>query len=310
MLRRSLQDKRNGKAMDPDRRMKGERKAPSRNVDLETARTISDFGDQWTKFRENEGYYASLEMLRDHLEPLMDVRDLRGKVVAEIGSGTGRIVRMLVSAGAAKVFAFEPSASYQVLCENVSDIKDRVECHQLPGDQVPNLNLDGIFSIGVVHHIPNPIPVMNAAFNALRPGGRIFIWLYGAEGNEAYLRFATPLRRLTTKLPHALLMLVCRALNVCVGAYIWLARRARVPMKRYLTEVLGRFPSKTRLLIIYDQLNPAYAKYYRKDEARGLLEQAGFVKIALYHRHGYSWSVTGVRPDAPPLESVFPSETR
>jgi SAM-dependent methyltransferase len=290
--------------------MTDKREDPSGSIDLETARTISDFGDQWTKFRENDGYYASLEMLRDHFGPLMDVRDLHGKVVAEIGSGTGRIVRMLVLAGTKKVFAFEPSAAYQVLCENTADIRDHVECLQLAGDQVPdNLNLDAVFSIGVVHHIPNPIPVMTAAFNALKPGGRVFIWLYGEEGNETYLKFAVPMRRLTTKLPHALLMFICHVLNLFVGACIWLARRVRMPMRGYLTEVLGRFPSKTRLMVIYDQLNPAYAKYYRKDEATSLLAEAGFVEIALYHRHDYSWSVTGVRPGAPAREIVSPSQT-
>lgn len=50
--------------------------------------------------------------------------------------------------------------------------------------------------------------------------------------------------------------------------------------------------------MIYDQLNPAYAKYYRRDEARALLEDAGFQDVRLHHRHGYSWTVLGTHPPA------------
>ena len=28
-------------------------------------RTIDDFGEQWTKYTENRGYYASIDLLRD-----------------------------------------------------------------------------------------------------------------------------------------------------------------------------------------------------------------------------------------------------
>ena len=57
--------------------------------------SIRDFGDQWTRFTRNEGYYASRELLRDIVEPLLPVAAVEGARTADIGSGTGRIVRML-----------------------------------------------------------------------------------------------------------------------------------------------------------------------------------------------------------------------
>ena len=45
-----------------------------------------------------------------------------------------------------------------------------------------------------------------------------------------------------------------------------------------------------RYLVIYDQLNPAFAKHYKEYEVRKLLEDAGFEDVKLHHRHGYSWS--------------------
>jgi hypothetical protein len=62
-----------------------------------------------------------------------------------------------------------------------------------------------------------------------------------------------------------------------------------------MTEVIGRFSASKRYLVIYDQLKPAYAKYYREYEVRKLLEDAEFVDVKLYHRHGYSWTAIASR---------------
>ena len=86
---------------------------PSAKMDSEVDRkTITDFGDQWTRYTDNSGYYGSLGLFTDICAPLLGVDDVRGRVVADIGSGTGRIVNMLLDAGAARVTALEPSESF------------------------------------------------------------------------------------------------------------------------------------------------------------------------------------------------------
>ena len=97
-------------------------------------RTIADFGDQWTQFQGNEGYYGSTQLLEDIVHPLVSLGDIAGKRVAEIGSGTGRIVQMLLDAGAAHMYALEPSAAYNVLVRNVERYGSRVECAQATGN--------------------------------------------------------------------------------------------------------------------------------------------------------------------------------
>jgi predicted RNA methylase len=44
-----------------------------------------------------------------------------GRQVADIGSGTGRIVAMLLAAGAARVTAIEPSRAFEVLAPRFAD---------------------------------------------------------------------------------------------------------------------------------------------------------------------------------------------
>jgi len=261
-----------------------------------TARTISDFGEQWTSYTDNPGYYGSVHLLEDLFGPLLTLDAIKGRRVADIGSGTGRIVNMLLEAGAAHVIAVEPSAAYEVLRRNTAGRADRVTLLNVRGDALPSgLALDAVVSMGVLHHIPDPAPVVRAAYEALEPGGRMLVWLYGREGNEAYLRVAEPLRALTRRMPHWMLAALCSMLNVALDAYILLCRVLPLPMRDYMLKHLARLPRKVRRLTIYDQLNPAYAKYYTRNEAEDLLKKGGFSDVRAWHRHGYSWSVIGTR---------------
>jgi len=260
-------------------------------------RTIRDFGDQWSHYGSNEGFYASSELLQDMFGPLVDLADLRGKRVADIGSGTGRIVRMLLDAGAAHVLAVEPSVGVEKLRENLSDVADRTEVLHAPGDELPpGRDLDFVISIGVVQFIADPLPTLAAARAALRPGGRLVIWVYGVEGNELYVAMVMALRTITTRLPHFALALLCSALGVLVDVYIAACRWLPLPMRDYMRNTLARVSRDKRKLTIYDQLNPTYAKYYRADELRSLLERAGFENVRLHNRRGYSWTAAGTRP--------------
>jgi SAM-dependent methyltransferase len=262
-------------------------------------KTIADFGDQWQRYTDNEGYYGDIGILSGTLEPLLPLKALDGARVAEIGSGTGRIVRMLLLAGAKEVIAIEPSAAFEVLKRNLAGDTDRVTFLNQAGHEIPaGLDLDFILSIGVIHHIPDPAPVIEAARRALRPGGRLIVWLYGAEGSGLIVRCIRALRGVTTRLPHAMVAAIAQLLTIALDAYIVGCRHLRfLPLRDYVLNVVGRFPRSKRYLVVYDQLRPAYAKYYSEQEARSLLQSGGFEDVRLFFRHGYSWTVIGTRPE-------------
>ncbi len=260
-------------------------------------KTIADFGEQWTTYVDNEGRYGSREYFFDIVSPLLTPEEVNDASVADIGSGTGRIVLMLIDAGARIVHAVEPSNALEVVKQNTKSFADRIVYHHARGDELPSgLDLDLVVSIGVIHHIPEPQPVMRAAFNALRPGGRCVVWLYGHEGNETYLAIFEPLRRITARLPHWILAGLSHLLNIVASGYAWLCRWVKLPLADYMRRVFSTLSWHKRFLVIYDQLNPAYAKYYTCEEARALFVEAGFVDVTLHHRHGYSWTVAGRKP--------------
>ena len=275
--------------------VRGER--PRSDTRTLAQQTIADFGEQWTRFTTNEGFYGSGALFEDICGPLLAPHEVQGLRTADIGSGTGRIVRMLLAAGAAHVVAVEPSAAIDVLRRNVAEFGDRVECVQEVGENIPRgRDFELIVSIGVLHHIPEPTPVVKAAYDALRPGGRLLVWLYGREGNGLYLAMTSPIRIVTTRLSHGGVLALARAFTAALAPYVWLCQRLPLPLAGYFANVFGRMERNKQVLIVYDQLRPAYARYYSRSEAVALLIDAGFAKVHVHHRHGYSWTVIGTKP--------------
>jgi hypothetical protein len=101
-------------------------------------------------------------------------------------------------------------------------------------------------------------------------------------------------------------MIVVWLLYGALVTYKFFGALISLPLRSYIEKVLWPMTPANRRLVIYDQLKPAYAKYYRQHEARALLEDAGFVNVNLHNRHGYSWSVIGEKPAASP--SRYPQD--
>lgn len=268
------------------------------SVNSLNSKTIADSAEQWLQYSDNTGYWASLDCLRDIFGPVYDVESLTGCSVAEIGSDAGRIVNMLLDAGAAKVVAIESSRSFPLLCKNVRRRSNRVIAVHAEGEAIREYtDLDFICSIGALNHLTDPDRIVRACVSALKPGGKVLIWLYGHEGNEFYLALSTPLRSLATKLPNWGLELLTLSLIPFLVAYKNLCKILPLPMRSYMLNHIDRLDGLQIRQTIYDQLTPTYAKYYRREEAIALLRNNGFVNVQCNHRHNYSWTVVGEKPE-------------
>ncbi len=258
-------------------------------------KTIRDFGQQWLNYTDTSGFYGSSELLADTLAPFLTLAEIKGLRAADIGSGQGRHVNLLLEAGAAHVVAVEPSSGMDTLKQNVFD-PERVTFLAVTGDRLPAYgDLDLALAIGVLHHIPDPRPVVEAVYAALRPGGRFLVWLYGRENAGLYLLLVRAFRTMTTRWSHKKLTALAGALYHPLKIYVRLCRRLPLPLQSY-TALLDRMSPEHIRCIIYDQLNPTYTKHYTRSEAHCLLAEAGFQDVRLHHRRGYSWTVMGVKP--------------
>src|SRR5262249_15659788 len=151
--------------------------------------------------------------------------------------------------------------------QNTAPAGDRVRCLNVGGEAIPADNFDVVLSIGVLHHIPDPKPVMRAAYAALRPGGRMLGWVYGHEGNRAYQSIFGPIRLVTRNLPIVINEALAWTLYPIVLVYAALTRvLPSLPLSNYLSDVYMRFSPAERRLVILDQINPRWAKYYTREE--------------------------------------------
>jgi 2-polyprenyl-3-methyl-5-hydroxy-6-metoxy-1,4-benzoquinol methylase len=261
-------------------------------------KTINQFGEQWTTYQDTEGYFGSVELFKDFIQPF-DTNKIKDKICMDIGAGTGRFTVSMLECGAKKVYSVEPSKAFEIIKHKVpKENLSKVEVMNTSGDK---LNLDQVidyaFSIGVMHHIPQVDDVVNSVYKSLKPGGQFVIWLYGKEGNELYLLFALPLRAIVKHLPLQLKSAVAFILNIFLTLYLYFCKAFHflpLPIKSYMLNVMGKCNWDKRKLVIVDQLNPNYAKYYTKKEAQEVLERGKF-KSEVFARHGYSWVVIGTK---------------
>lgn len=256
-----------------------------------STQTIADFSEQWSMFPDNKGYFASVSLFLDSLAGLVTESDIKDKRVADLGSGTGRIVAWLARLGANHIYAIEPAASHEILKQNTREFASRISYVNTPGDQLDiNNELDLVVSLGVISYIPELLPVFRAIHTSLKPQGKFFILAMSKEGNENYCRFVLPLRKLSVHLPDQALFALCCALALPATLYALLCTRLALPMRDYFANVYSKMNWHHRVMLIFDQLNPTFVQFLSRQELEQLFVEAGFKDIKLVHRHGYSWA--------------------
>jgi SAM-dependent methyltransferase len=147
---------------------------------------VSTFSFEWKRWRRTQfdtaSRHSSLATFQKSTgrEPA----DLARKLVLDAGCGAGRYMD-LVAQASAQVVGVDLSLAVEVAHENLGGWSN---CHFVQADLLhlpfPARTFDFIYSIGVLHHTPNPRESFARLVPALRPGGEIAIWVY-------------PLRRLT-----------------------------------------------------------------------------------------------------------------
>ena len=220
------------------------------------------FGWQWNRFDEI-GKPEYEQQLRDWLHPL-GPEDFAGKKVIEGGCGKGRHSSIVAQWGAAEVFCVDLGPAVEAAYRNTNHI-DAV--HVIQGD-VTRLPLKPVaevaFSVGVLHHLPVPRDGFRSLADHVVPGGRLAVWVYGAEGNEWITRFVDPVRtRVTAKMDRELLYKLTVPLGLLVsgvakGVYGPAARlapslHARLFYREYMTYI-AQLTTRDIHNIVFDQL--------------------------------------------------------
>ncbi len=258
---------------------------------IDHTESYKDFGEQFLVDSKIDGYFGSQEMLNHTIKPF-DLRRLKGKIVMEVGCGSGRILKNLLECEPKKIIAVEPSVAIDVAKRNNVGGLKKIDFDNIKAEEINRYDeIDFCFSIGVIHHIPNADIAVKNIYNALKKDGEFVFWVYGYEGNELYLAIFNNLRRITRALPDFMLRGLCSVLNLLCSLYIVLVKVFPLPLKDYMLNGFQKMTWEKRNYVIFDQLNPSYAKYYKKSEVESLLSNAGFSITDITHTDSYSWTV-------------------
>jgi len=147
---------------------------------------------------------------------------------------------------------------------------------------------DVAFSLGVIHHLDDPRAGVAQLVKAAKPGGRVLIWVYGYENLEFFVNVLDPARKLLFSwLP----LVIVRALAYLPTAALWLMLRLGIRPIAYL-KLLSGFSFAHLHAIVFDQMLPKTARYYRKAEALALLQHDALEPAEIYWVNECSWTVT------------------
>jgi len=266
--------------------------------------TARSFGFEWTRFPEmyEEWGRSFLSYMQPH-----DSEFFRGKKVLDAGCGNGRFAYYAARYGA-EVWAIDLGPAVEVARRNTEQAGvvqvAQADLHQPPF--APE-SFDFIYSIGVLHHLPDPEAAFQNLLRYLKPGGEIQIYLYwSAEGQpikRALLAIVSAARKVTTRLPHrAVYGLAFPAALAAFTFFVWPYRLLKgIPGLRGLAEKLpmkqyAAFPFR---VCVNDQLDrfsaPIENRYTRKEVEewlrRGNLQDS---QVAA----SYGWVATGRKPSA------------
>jgi len=264
-------------------------------------KTKASFGYQWLRYNVNDALEDRTIFLGD---AQMSDETLQDKLLLDAGCGMGRYTAVAAGMGA-EIIGLDLSSSILKAYEKT---RHHPLAHIVQGDilHLPfrKKQFDIIYSLGVLHHTPDPRQAFLQLVKCLKDEGVISVWLYGAAGSfsdfktnplradrQYYLKsnvakrvhwlivslresVYNSVRTATSRLNVPLLYMLCYPL-AAVG---------KIPLLKYLTASVH--PNwRVRLQENFDWFSPHYQSHHTKEEVRGWFAEAQVEVISLL-KHG------------------------
>ncbi len=246
------------------------------------------FGYEWSNYTEIIPEYE-LQFLK-WVAPLTK-EDFKDKAVLDGGCGIGRNSYWPLTYGASAVTAFDfDTRTVEVARKNLSNYPNAtIEYNSLY--EIPYENkFDIAFSIGVIHHLEFPRRAVKNLVRAVKPGGKVLIWVYGYESNEWIVRYINPIRLVTSKLPIWVTHLLSNLFTIPLYLYVKL-----IPQRHAYMKQIAKFKFWHIRSIVFDQLLPKIANYWKREEAMALFDGLSVRDVTAYQVNENSWTVIGTK---------------
>jgi SAM-dependent methyltransferase len=277
----------------------------TRNLDPET---VAGFGAEWSAFdqsgapepdlaRQFHAYFAKFPWAS--LPP--------AAVGFDAGCGSGRWARK-VAPRVGQLICVD--ASPQAAGVAARNLAGHPNCEVVVADidalPFPEASMDFGYSLGVLHHLPDPQVGLERCVAKLKPGAPFLVYLYYALDDRprwfrAAWRAADAARRVVCRLPFRAKRVITDVIAAIV--YLPLARTALIAERAGLDpEALLLAPYRHRSFYsmrtdALDRFGTRLEHRFRRDEVAALMERAGLRDVVFSERPPY-WCAVGRRASA------------
>jgi SAM-dependent methyltransferase len=263
--------------------------------------TATAFGYEWTHYSELTT--ADGKEFLDWIKPL-DESIFANRVILDGGCGKGRHLFLAAQMGAADAIGIDLSDAVESAYRNTRHLPN---AHVIQADiyHLPFLTpFDYAYSIGVLHHLPDPKAGFLSLVKHLKPGGRISMWVYGKEGNRWIELLVDPLRiHVTSKSPKFVTQIISFLFALPLYVALKLLYRPAIhllPLKRvlpyadYLCAISG-YSFAENFWNVFDHLVAPTAFYHSRQEVEDWFATGKLEQVEISARNNNSWRGTGVK---------------
>jgi SAM-dependent methyltransferase len=265
-------------------------------IEQEKAETAENFGWQWTHFTQENEQYA--EQFLGWLQPVRP-EFFSDKIVLEGGCGKGRHTTLAAEWGAREVVGIDLSAAVETAFAATRHLPNahivQADIFKLPFKRA----FDYAFSVGVLHHTPNPKKAFVSMASRVKKGGAISAWVYGAENNEWITNYVSPMReKFTSRLSQPTLYQLSKlpTLGIFLATkliYKPLNKGVKpVAEKLFYNDYLyyiSRFGWREQHNIVFDHLVAPTAFYHSKEDFESWWREINAQNVEIIWHNQNSW---------------------
>jgi len=185
------------------------------NIDMET---VESFGEEWSAFHtfnEEEIFHAGENYFDIVSSEILN----KSANVLDVGCGTGRW-SYYVADKVDFVECIDPSKAV-LAAANLLKNKSNTRITQASVDNIPfaDNSFDLVFSLGVLHHVPDTKEAVNKCVQKVKHNGHILLYLYYSLENrgvafKTLFYLSNSIRWVVSKLPSKLKIVICNLLAV------------------------------------------------------------------------------------------------